>query len=177
MNAPYDNKFFDDVQSSWTIKPNFVSATGSANPIAVYVDNGDQSHDNSNNKNKYARPIVIIGNLAINADLLVDVSSSSPLVIIVQGDVSIAKSVQLIEATIYATGTITVNTQGDETDPVLTVKGSLIANQFDFKRDLPNIPSNNGVPSQRIVFDPKVLSNSSIPVSMKQVNAYWVISD
>ncbi|PJC23574.1 hypothetical protein CO058_02710, partial [candidate division WWE3 bacterium CG_4_9_14_0_2_um_filter_35_11] len=177
MDAPYDNKFFDDVQSSWTIKPNFVSATGSANPIAVYVDNGDQSHDNSNNKNKYARPIVIIGNLAINADLLVDVSSSSPLVIIVQGDVSIAKSVQLIEATIYATGTITVNTQGDETDPVLTVKGSLIANQFDFKRDLPNIPSNNGVPSQRIVFDPKVLSNSSIPVSMKQVNAYWVISD
>ena len=177
MEAPYTISSFDDIVSNWVSKPNITSGLNSANSDAVYVDE-NQEHNNSSNKNKYARPIAIDGDFAINTNLLVNTSSESPLIILVNGDVTIGADVETIQATIYATGTITIPTKGDQTDPILNVIGSLIANQFDFKRDLANIKENVGVPSQKIIFDARVISGTSAyPTSMKEANAYWVVTD
>ena len=180
MPVPYDDKFFADVTgqgSAWVLKTNIASAFSSSNSDAVYV-NSSQTHDNSSNTNKHARPIVINGDFTVQSDLLLQNSSSGPLIIIVHGNVIIDYSVATIQATIYATGTISIPTKGDQTDPILNVTGSLIADQFDFKRDLANILTNVGVPSQKINFDAKVISGTSAyPISMKQANAYWVVTD
>ena len=174
MAIAYDDKFFADVQKSgsgWTSKTTFPSALG--NPSAVYIV-GDTDHSTGTTNNQ-SRPIAVIGNFSITRDLL---SSSGPLIIIVDGNVTIDFSVATIQATIYATGNITVNTKGDQTDPILNVTGSLIADQLIFNRDLANIPTNVGVPSQKINFDARVISGtSSYPISMKQANAYWVVTD
>lgn len=177
MAVAYDDKFFTEVQTSWTNKTTFPSALGNASPVYLGTTGSPVNLSHSTgDKNTQSRPIVIIGNLNITRDL--ESTSTGPLIIIVKGNVVINWDVAIIQATIYATGTITVNTHGDQTDPILNVTGSLIADKLIFNRDLANILTNVGVPSQKINFDARVISGTrAYPISMKQANAYWVVTD
>ena len=184
MKSPYGSEFFDKVTASssgWTDKSSKTVKKVLEESDPAYIDTSSGTLTLGASTNKHTRPIVLIidggtGTLNITGDVTSDLGET--VVLIVNGNVSIDYSVTNIYATIYATGSITVKTKGDETDPILHVYGNLYASSFNFQRDLANIPTNIGVPAEKIIYEPRLIGNSNnYPSAMKQVNTFWIVRD
>ncbi|PIS22984.1 hypothetical protein COT49_02760, partial [candidate division WWE3 bacterium CG08_land_8_20_14_0_20_40_13] len=99
----------------------------------------------------------------------------SPVIIVVQGNVKIDPSVDQIEATIVATGSITVNSSSNSSNEKrLVVTGGLYAtNGVYFKRDLAKVTGeNNKKPTIVVIYNPSPLVLKP-PMELLQVRTSW----
>lgn len=98
--------------------------------------------------------IFVNGNLTIDNDL--DIRNESTLLFIVKGNAEIGKTVELIDAAIFADDDIYTAydiEEGDST-PVLELRGMFICDDFVFQRTLVGT-SNNDEPSEDFIYEPK----------------------
>ena len=150
-----------------TLAPNKTSVnTALSATTGVYIKNGDFNITSSAlpsayRTSKFSQVVFINGDLTISSNI--DTTTQTAVLFIVNGDVNVAKTVDLIEAGIIADDTFytAYNIGNDEATGTLVAKGIFEANKFIFQRTLQGT-NNNDVPSEDFTYEPKFL------IQMKQ---------
>ena len=156
-----DYEYYWNLTSSRTsLNTALVASTG------VYYKNGNFTITSSTLPASYrtanfSQVVFIDGDLTISRDI--DTSSQTAVLLIVSGDVKIAKNVNLIEAGIFADGNFYTahDISEGEASSTLVMRGIYKANKFVFQRTLQGT-NNNDLPSEDIIYEPKFL------IQMKQ---------
>lgn len=149
-----------------------VYVVGSAGSTTTYSLDSVMNFNNSDGavgKPLSAAGVLIVnGNLTIGADMTYNANNVSisndlrklaSLTVIVKGNLTISNAVQNIVGTYYVTGTIKTATDDVGTNQYpLTVRGLMIAKDFEFKRKFAGTIE-NPLPSELIIYDGRFQSN------------------
>jgi len=184
-------EFFDEIRavgSAWNAEPTAepttaLSSIGSSTSPSYFERNSSDTINSiiSYNENKVVAVIFTpsTGTLTLRKDI-VDTSYDKDkfLVLFVDGNVLIDSSVLSIDAFIFASGKITVESKGTNLDNQVLIKGGLYGHEVVLNRDLRNIVVNNNKPAELILYNHNLMLNQQdIPLEVKETPIIWVLED
>ena len=119
------------------------------------------------------------GTLTIRKNILdTSLNHDKFFMIFVDGNVLIDSSVTTLDALIYASGKITVESKGPNLDSPLFVYGGLHGNELLLQRDLKDIHAYANKPAEIISYNHYLMINQNdVPFEIKKALVKWIIND